>query len=247
MATYMISGEQAITNPYFLCSDTLFEVKDDLGAVRRELSVQQTIRESQSTIIAQQTTVTQTVQDTMTHITNETRNIHNETQSMHETVRAAMDGSRAERDQVIHMLNRLLEQVSGLSLSQDPGTRVVEEVDDSGRLVGEVPDEEILPNDKLVDCVNSILGAIRDKEGIFGLEEAKDLADALIFLLETVASNQSINTTSTYGHWRETCTKQDLTDLRRNLVAVQGIIMSTRSISVNKSSRCQARNEALMY
>ncbi|OIW25928.1 hypothetical protein CONLIGDRAFT_717590 [Coniochaeta ligniaria NRRL 30616] len=107
-----------------LDSDTLFEVKDDLGAVRRELSVQQTIRESQSTIIAQQTTVTQTVRDTMTHITNETRNIHNETQNMHETVRAAMGGSRAERD-------------------QESGTRVVEEVDDSGGIVGEVPGKEL--------------------------------------------------------------------------------------------------------
>jgi hypothetical protein len=165
---------------------------------------------------------------------------------MHETIRAAMEGSTARGDQVIRMLNQLLEQISGLSLHKDSGTRVVEEVNDNGRLLDEVPGEDIPQNDELLECVNTILGAIRDKEGIFSLQEVKDLADALVFLLETVASDQSIipasKSMSTCGHQCEIGTKRDVADLRRNLVAVKGIILSSRSISVNKPSKCQTYN-----
>lgn len=225
-------GYYGIANTY-LYSDTLFEVKDELVSVRQELSGHQTIRDSQSTIIAQQTTISETVRETTTQVMAGTDGVH-------ETLRAGMLGLSAQGDQGIRLLNQVLEQLQGLSVSQGVQTRVVEEIDDNAPSLNEMTGEDILPEDELSESVKSILAAIRDKDGIFGIREAEDIASALIFLLKTVASDQLSDSwaksNSTYRHWCETCTKRDLADLRRNLTAVQGIVMSSRSFSVNKPS-----------
>jgi hypothetical protein len=92
----------------------------------------------------------------------------------------------------------------------------------------------------LFECINSILRAIRDKEGIFAVGEAKDIADALLLLLANMTPELSLITRAKSvptSPWFEACTEPELSELRQNLMAVQGIIMSTRSISVNKASR----------
>lgn len=72
---------------------------------------------------------------------------------------------------------------------------------------------------------------------MFALTEAKDISDALILLLGSIVSDLSLSTSadsgSTSRQWFEGCTERDVSKLRLNLVAVLGIIMSTRSISVN--------------
>ncbi|KAB5567032.1 ankyrin repeat-containing domain protein [Coniochaeta sp. 2T2.1] len=225
-------------------SDILFEVKDGLGVVRQDLSANETIRQSQitiiaqqSTIIAQQTAVAETVRDTMTQVTAGTRSLHHETRSMHHAVSASLNGSATQQDQMIQMLNQLVEQVSALSVRQDSGRTTVEEVDDH---VDNKPDEGVHPNEDLLGCVTSLLEAIRDKAGIFGLEEADDITDALVFFLQTLAGDPARLGTlaasgSSYSSPPRGWSDRELADLRRNLRTVQGIIMSTRSISVNES------------
>ena len=197
-------------------------MKGDLVTVKSDC---QAIRESQSTIIAQQGTITETVRESMTQV-------------VAETLGGGIQDLKAQGGQEIQLLNQLLEKFQTFSMARGVGARVVEEVDDTTPPVNETPVEDILPSDELYDSVESILRAIRDKEGIFGLDESEDLTDALIFLLEKVTPDHSLRAAATanspHRHWSETYTKSDLSDLRRNLRAVRGIIMSSSLLSVNQ-------------
>jgi hypothetical protein len=147
-----------------------------------------------------------------------------------------MEGSATQQWEAIRKLNKLLEQLSGLAVKHDSESRAVEEVDDSGHALDKTTGKDVLLKDHLFQCINSILDAIRDKEGIFALDEAKDIADALMFLLSSMTSELSLVTETksvTTSRWFEACTGPELLELRQDLMAVQGIIMSTRSISVN--------------
>lgn len=215
----------------------LFEVRDQLGAVDRQgrsiqHQIQQTISESQSAVIDHQTTMTATVRETIAHVTEETR-------SNQQAVHAALLGSTARGDQAIGMLNQVLEQISRLSLRNGIDASAKEAQDDK-QPMDDTPAEEILPYAVLEECIESILTALHNKQGVFSLNEARGMADSLLSLLETMVSDvfleSAATSVSTYQHWCETCTKRDLAQLRRNLMAVQGIALSAQRIAVNENS-----------
>ncbi|KAK4209552.1 hypothetical protein QBC37DRAFT_50328 [Rhypophila decipiens] len=137
----------------------------------------------------------------------------------------------------------LAEQLRALSLAHGIGATVVEEVPGPGSTqpTAETLSEEILPFHEILEGIQSILAAAQDQEGVFAYNDAKEIADALFVLLQTVISDQFLVSlprfTAAYRSWCETCTKHDLADLRHNLKAVQGTLMSSRKVSVNVPSK----------
>jgi hypothetical protein len=79
---------------------------------------------------------------------------------------------------------------------------------------------------------------MREKQGVFGSHEAQEINNALLALLQAVADERFLASAaismSTYERCFENCTKRDLAHLRENLKGVQGILMSGRTVSVNK-------------
>ena len=239
-------------------SDTLFQVRDVVGAVRQEqLSAHQTITQTQSTIITQQTTMAETVRDTMTKISGdthaihdhtqslreETRSMHDETRSVHETVRTTAANTETQFGELIRMIGQLAERFPELSLQHHTESRVVEEVDDSGQALNKMDCDEAKSDEELCRCIDGIINAIQDKEGVFGLAEVKDITDNLLVLLKAVSSDKSHYFLSSSSP--ETSNECELAELRRSLTAVQGMIMCSRSLLVNKrSERYWARQNA---
>ncbi len=164
---------------------------------------------------------------------------------------------------MMEMLSKVLEQLSSLSLGHGLGSRVEEVLDDVEPIdpvsvdnapvndapandtpVNEVPGEEtpadeILPYAVLEDSIKSILAALHDKQGIFSMEEARDIVDPLVALLKVMVSDEFLESTdkseSTYHSWCETKTKQDLAQLRKNLVTVQGMALCAQKLTLNDS------------
>ncbi|KAM7213377.1 hypothetical protein V8F06_011227 [Rhypophila decipiens] len=231
-------------------SDTLYEVQNKLATIKQDVSVYQT---GQATIIAQQTSMsstlgaikdeTQTGQATIiaqqTSLSYTLGAIKDETQTIQESIRAAQLQSDVQVNQFMRMFTELTEQLSALSLAHGIGATVVEEVPGPGSTqpTAETLSEEILPFHEILEGIQSILAAAQDKEGVFAYNDAKEIADALIALLQTVISDQFLDSvprfTAAYRSWCETCTKGDLADLRQNLRAVQGTLISSRKVSVN--------------
>jgi predicted DNA-binding ArsR family transcriptional regulator len=158
-----------------------------------------------------------------------TRNAYDETRNLHDTVRTAMESSETKQGDIVRMLNQLLE----LSLKHDTGSRVVEEVDDSGQLLNKAANQSIQADEELSECIDAIVRSIQDKEGVFGVHEVEEVADAMIVLLKIISSEQSRYFTSDCSSG--STTERELKDLRRNLMAVQGMVMCSRTISLNKT------------
>lgn len=245
--------------PSMCYSDMLFEVRDQLGIVEREgRTIQQTIGESRAAVIEHHKTMAATVRETVTTNLHETMaQVTDEMRSNGQAIRAALLdlGSKAQGDQMIGILNQMLEQLSRLSLERDVGARVEElreeqESQESDEVQGndeaqkdmqsidDMPAEEILPYAMLKESIKSILTALHNKQGVFSLDEAADIGDSLLALLQTMASDaflaSAATSVSTYQHWCETCTKRDLAQLRENLKTVQGITLSSQKLSVNE-------------
>ncbi|KJR83365.1 uncharacterized protein SPSK_04355 [Sporothrix schenckii 1099-18] len=240
-------------------SDMLFEVRDQLAIVEREgRTIQQAIAESRAAVIEHHTTMAVTVRDTVTTTLHDTMaQVTDETRSNGQAIRAALLdlGSKAQGDQMIGMLNQMLEQLSRLSVERDNGARVEELRDEQDnqqsddvqgndeaqkdmQSIDDMPAEDVLPCAMLKDSINSILTALHNKQGVFSLDEAADIDDALLALLQTMASDaflaSAATSVSTYQQMCETCTKRDLARLRENLKTVQGITLSSQKISVNE-------------
>ncbi|KAM7196352.1 hypothetical protein V8F33_006261 [Rhypophila sp. PSN 637] len=196
--------------------DTLYEVQNKLATIKQDVSVYQT---GQATIIAQQTSMTSALGA-----------IKDETQNIQESIRAAQLQSEVQVNQFMRMFTELTERLSALSLAHGIGATVVEEVPGLGSTqpTAETLSEEILPFHEILEGIQSLLAAAQDKEGVFAYNDAKEIADALIVLLQTVISDPFLDSlprfTAAYRSWSETCTKRDLADLRQNLRAVQGTL-----------------------
>lgn len=183
----------------------------------------QSIRETQATFLTQQATLTALVQDSITQITNETR-------VTRETIEASTSGLATQGD--IQRLNDLLERLLRIRTDQEtPASRVIEINDNY------TEPEEANPEQELEASVRSILEAIRDKEGVFALDEAKDIGDALLdFLNSALLSGQVFDRFAVTND--QTCNgHRDLETLRRNLRAVQGGLLMSREVLVNKLGR----------
>ena len=174
----------------------------------------------------------------MSQITSEARGIR---EAVH-IVQAMVQGSATQSDHAVQLLNQLLEQVQRLSFYQDSTPRVAEIEDDNTPSSDHIPSAEVLLQPELQTGITAIPEAIRDKQGVFGLEEASEITDALLGLLGTVMASRFLEphtaSVATHQHCSDAHTERDLADLRRNLAAVQGIIiMSTRRVSVNEPSQ----------
>lgn len=197
-----------------------------MAVVKQDLSAHQT---GQSNIVAQTTSMTSTLGE-----------IKNGTQIIQESISATQLQSAAQANQLIRMLTQLSEQLGALSLTHGFGPRVVEEVPDTPQLTAETLPEKMPQFSDMLEGIQSILAAAGDKEGVFAHDEAKEITDVLIILLQIVMSQRFLDSTAgptaAYWSWCETCTKRDFADLWENLKAVQGILMSSRRMSVNAPS-----------
>ncbi|KIH94030.1 hypothetical protein SPBR_05949 [Sporothrix brasiliensis 5110] len=243
-------------------SDMLFEVRDQLAIVEREgRTIQKAIGESRAAVIEHHTSMAATVRETVTTTLHDTMaQVTDETRSNGQAFRAALLGlgSKVQGDQMIDMLNQILEQLSRLSVERDVGARVEELRDEQGnqqsddvqgnddaqkdmQSIDDMPAEDVLPYAMLKDSITSILTALHNKQGVFSLDEAADIGDALVALLQTMASDaflaSAATSVSTYQHWCETGTKRDLAQLRKNLKTVQGIALSSQKVSVNEKGQ----------
>ncbi|GAB1318058.1 hypothetical protein MFIFM68171_08268 [Madurella fahalii] len=181
----VVVGHTAALNLHLkaLESDTLFEVRDELGVVRQELSTHRAIRETQYTIVAQQTAVTTAVHETMGQLTAESRNIRN-------MVHSAISEATTQGEQIMQMLKQLVEQVHGPSREDSVCGMIAEQFNHERQLVDGPSYDENLRYATLINSIDYILRATRDKQGIFGPDETKSVTNALLALLGTVMVNQ---------------------------------------------------------
>lgn len=210
-------------------------MKEELGTIRQELSVCRTIGDSQSAIAMQQTIMTETVEDTM-------RRVADHTQTTQDAVQAAISRFAALDNQTADKLDVVLELLSRLSAGHSRGAEAVG-LNDDAPSVDETGREESILHAELANSIKLVLDTIRGKQGFFLLEQASDITKALFTFLEAAVREPSLQGTplfmSRYQGWCETCTEGDLAELRRDLMAVRGVLMSSRNAAVNEPGKPQ--------
>jgi hypothetical protein len=223
-------------------SDTVFQIRDSLVAARQELSTFQTIKENQSALIAQHVTLSTTVRDSLKTVNDDLRLGFQESAIRSDEVMQKLvhlsDQSTAHSGEVIRgmdqltglvtNLKRLLEERSSVGEARDNG-----QLDEGGETLENTPAREIPPYKKLLESVRSVLGSVRDKAGIFSSNDAEGIADSLIKLLQEMMSDKVLLSATTYQHWCDTRTQEDLEEMRRTLRCLQGILLSSSRIAVN--------------
>lgn len=213
-------------------SDALFELRDGLAAVKEDVSVYRT---GQAMMTAEQTSTLSTLDA-----------IKKGTQDIQESIRAGNTQHTAQVNEFMRMFTQISEQLGALSVSHRVGAGYVEEISDASQPHAGASPEEIVPFSEMFQGIQSIMRAARDKTGVFAHKEAQEMADALVSLLQTLMSDQFLDSlpqfTAAYQSWCETCTKRDLADLRQNLRTVQGTLMSSRKMSLNAPSEYSQEN-----
>lgn len=247
----------------YILSDQVFEVHGQLSAIDKQgRTIQQTIRDSHTTMIESNTAIQFTViehntamqsamiehnTEVQTKIRDAITKFEAEICTNTEAINTAQSGATAQGDMMMVMLSQMMEHLTQLSLKHKSSARMQEVQDDAQLIdempvdnvpVDETPADEILPYGVLEDSINSILVALHDKQGIFSLEEARDIVEPLAALLNVMVSDMFLasmeTSTSTYERWCETCTKEDLARLRKSLVTLQGMALSAQKFTVNE-------------
>jgi hypothetical protein len=165
--------------------------------------------------------LTTLVQDSIIQVTNETR-------ITRETIETSTSGLATQGD--IRRLNELLERLLCLQSARETAEPRVIEINDEHTEPNK-PDTE-LETEASIRC---ILDAIRDKEDVFALDEAKDIGDALLHFLDRTLSGPLVDVAAANDHTHNGC--RDFDTLQRNLRAAQGGLLMSREVSINESSR----------
>jgi len=203
-----------------------------MTVVQQNTSVCQSIRDTQSTIVErveQQSVVLQTVQNTM-------RGVAGQTQTLQDAIRsefATMNNESAAK------LDRALELLSQLSVGL-PRAPEAAEVDHDREPVDGNCSKKAMPYNGVLESINLIMDTIRDKQGVFPLEDLSGITKALFTFLNVLdhesSPDGSLLFMSRYQDWCQTCTERDLAELRKDLAVVRSILMSSRDVAVNKWS-----------
>ncbi|KAK4211461.1 hypothetical protein QBC37DRAFT_12340 [Rhypophila decipiens] len=204
-------------------------------AIEREgVLIRQTVSKSESRLIEQQAASTLTLRDDLAQVCNEVvqvskevTNVRDEAKRPREEFQGENVASTAREYLIMRKLSQLLEKVQLYAPR-------VDEFDNN-------PDsEDIVPHGELTESLGWLLGALREKRGIFGRDEAKDAVDALAGFLERMCSYLSTNSAaadaSKSRHWGDISAPSDIAGLRENLRSLQGIILCARSVSLNANN-----------
>jgi hypothetical protein len=223
-------------------SDTVFEIRDSLAATRQELSTFQTIKDNQSTLIAQHATLSTTVRDSVTAVNDDLRLGFEESAVRSDEIMQKLvhlsDQSTAHSGEVISGMDQLAGLVANLKRLLEEKSSVGEardnvQLDEGVGTLENAPARNVPPYDKLLESVRSVLGSVRDKRGILSSNDSEGIADSLVKLLQEMMSDKVLLSATTYQHWCDRHTQEDLEVMRRTLRSLQGILLSSSRIAVN--------------
>ncbi|KAK0722619.1 hypothetical protein B0T26DRAFT_749992 [Lasiosphaeria miniovina] len=220
-------------------SDTVSEIHDSLNATRQELSTFQTIKDDQSTLIAQHATLSATVRDSIMAVKDDLHlGFHESAVRSDEVLQKLVhlsDQSTAQNGEIIDQLAGL---VANLNLRLEERSSVGE-ARDSVRLnegtgtLDDTPAREVPAYNQLLESVQSVLDSARDQMGIFSSNDPEGIVDNLVKLLEDMMSDKFLRSATTYQHFCDGDTQEDLDQMRHTLRCLQGILLSSSRIAVN--------------
>jgi len=199
-------------------SETILAVRDD---VRTVLPV---VRDTQTTVLAQQTTLTTLVEESMAQSSVEAR-------ATREIIQTSTRGLATQTD--IQQINGLLERLLLLyPAAQENVAPKVVEIPDEGRT--QQSTEQDLEDD-LAASICAIIEAIQGREGVFALDKAREIGDTLLDFLSKAFSSGSLLDMKGTENGEDGNDRDKLEVLRDNLRAVQGAILMSRQIVVNRN------------
>jgi len=177
------------------------------------------IIEAQSSLLTQQATLATSVHESSGLIMHEARNIK-------EAVEFAVTTSRTQGDIVSHLLSRILEQLDDRSSSRAAASRATEMIG------GTTPRNSNISHKTPIECqielrIKTVIDGISDRKGLIDSEDAKEVMEALVWLLAAAQAESGPNS-SKYG----------LSGFQRRLVSIQGLLASVDGFLLNEDSRC---------
>jgi len=200
--------------------------------MREELGI---IRQGQSAIASQQTVMTQAIQDVMPKFADQTGTISNVLQAALSEFAAVLD------NQMATTIDRALGQLlSRLSIEQNKGEAPIKLKDDT-LSINEASLTTTMAHVELENSINCLVDALGNKQGIILLEHSSSITKSFFTLFQAAVDEASFENSprfmTKYRNWSETCTDHNLAELKRDLTVFQGVLMSSRSVSVNEPSK----------
>ncbi|KAK0736267.1 hypothetical protein B0T21DRAFT_366631 [Apiosordaria backusii] len=206
---------------------------------------QQVIRETQASMVVQQITMAAQQAAMTTTLQNAMAQLTMEAGSMLQMVQATASGIGIQENTVAHKLTEVLEEYRALllSLPDSNNEKAVRQGVRNGDALANANAEDIPCATELVAIIESILDAIRDKTGLFLVQQAADVTKPFLQLLQIIASEQvqesNILLRPAFKRWCESRKGRDLAELRQNLIEAQGQLMSSRKIALNTSGKTE--------
>jgi len=207
-------------------SDTIVAIREDVKAV---LPVQQNILGTQTALLTQQTTVSTLVQNSMTQHTVEA-------QATRETIQTSTQDMYTNFQQVNDRLNLLESLLRQYQSQGNANPRVVEIVDDGST----PPQNEPNLEDDIAASIRSIIETIRNREGVFAMDEVREIGDALLGFLKAFSSQHLVDLEAA-RLFQDGGVHHDVEALRKNLRAVQVAMQDSRRIELNKQGKQQLK------
>ena len=177
------------------------------------------IIEAQSSLLTQQATLAASINESSELIMHETRDIK-------EAVEFAVMTSRTQGSIVSHLLSHILEQLDGLSLSSAAASRATET---NG---GTTQRNSNISHETPIECqielrIKTVIDGIRDRQGLVDSEDAREVMEALVWLLATAQAKYASNSS-----------RYELSDFQRRLISIQGLLASVGGFLLNEDGRC---------
>ena len=145
---------------------------------------------------------------------------------------------------MLSLLSEKLDKIAGLlgtRVEEVQNERQLNDIQEITQSEKDMPVEDILPYAKLESGISAILAAFHSRQGVFSLDRAVELGDALVSFFKELASEGFLTSSTTYrsaySHWCETSTKEDILRLRRSLKAAQGIVLSSNHTLLHEERR----------
>lgn len=201
--------------------------------------MQAAIIESNETV---QSTVTAQNLEVQTKLQDLAPNLGAAMQANTAVVASAQSKSAAQMDTMLVMLGQMMESLTALPQAPRVGPLVarVEEDNCTSSNVpvnDKIPAEDTSPYRALESSVRSILAAVKDRQGIFSVNEARDIVKPFVSFLQAMSSDKFIESTETSRYilhrWWESCTESELEQFREYLTTLQGMAMSAPKFVFN--------------
>ena len=161
-------------------------------------------------------------------------------------LQAALSDFAAGLDnQMAKTVDRALEQLlSRLSIEQNKSEAPIN-LKYGTVSINEASTTTTMAHVELENSINCLVDTLRNKQGIILLEHSSSITRSFFTFLQAAVDEASLENSprfmTKYKTWSETCTNHDLAELQRDLTAFQGVLMSSRSVSVNEPSKLPIR------